>query len=70
MTYTRSQSYTNMMVGKHGIQMFKVVFLVVLLLLMFFDVFAPTHAHPLLFSDKCPYVHKCQLLSFHAIVPQ
>ena len=29
MTYTRSQNYTNMVVGKHGIQTFKVAVVVV-----------------------------------------
>ena len=31
MTYARSQNYTNMVVGKHEIQTFKVVVLVLLL---------------------------------------
>ena len=31
MTYTRSQNYTNMVVGEHGIQTFKVVVVVLLI---------------------------------------
>jgi hypothetical protein len=31
MTYTKSQKYTNMVVGEHEIQTFKVVFVVLLL---------------------------------------
>ena len=52
MTYTRSQNYTNMVVGKHGIQTFKVMVVVVLLLLLSFNVFVPTSAHPLLPLDN------------------
>ena len=53
MMYTRLQNYTNTVVGKHGIQTFKVV-IVVLLLLLFspLDVFVPTSADSLLFLDK------------------
>ena len=40
-TYTRSQNYTNAMVGN-----------VLLLLLLSFDVFFHTNAHPLLYMDK------------------
>ena len=47
--YTRSQKYTNMVVGERGIQSFKVV---LLLLLVSFNVFVPTRAHPLLFLNK------------------
>jgi hypothetical protein len=53
MTYTRSQNYTNMVGGEHGIQIYQSVVVVVLLLsLLSFDVFVPTNAHPLLFLDK------------------
>jgi hypothetical protein len=52
MMYIKSQKYTNMMVGEHGIQTFKVVVIVLLLLLLLFDVFVPTSAHSLLFFDK------------------
>ena len=42
-----------MVVGEHGIQTFEVVVVVLsLLLLLSFDVFVPTSAHPLLFVDK------------------
>jgi hypothetical protein len=52
MTYTGSQNYTNMVVGKHGIQTFDVVVVVLLLLLLLFDVFVLTSAHPSIFLDK------------------
>jgi hypothetical protein len=52
MTYTRLQNYTNMVVGKHGIQIFEVVVGVLLLFLLSLDVFVPTSAHPLLFLDE------------------
>ena len=52
MTYTRLQNYTNMVVGEHGIQTFKVGVIMLLLLLLSFDVFVPTSAHFLLFFDK------------------
>ena len=52
MTYTRSQIYTNTMVSEQKLQTFKVVIVVLLLLLLWFDVFVPTSAHSLLFSDK------------------
>ena len=41
MMYTRLQDYTNMVVGEHGIQTFKVVVVVLLILLLLFDVFPP-----------------------------
>jgi hypothetical protein len=50
MTYTRSETYTNMVVGKHRIENIKSCGL--LLLLVFFDFFVPTRAHFLLFLDK------------------
>ena len=58
MTYTRLGTYTNMVVGKHGIQNIQSSGL--LLLLLFFDIFVPTSAHPLLFLDKwfCPNILK------------
>ena len=50
MTYTRSQNHTNIaMAGEHGIQTFKVVVVVLLLLFLSFDVFVPTSAHPFFF---------------------
>ena len=45
--YTRSQNYINLVLGKHGIQIFEVVVVVLLLLVLSFDVFVPTNAHPL-----------------------
>ena len=41
MTYIRLQNYANMVVGKHEIQTFEVVVVVLLLLRLSFDVFAP-----------------------------
>ena len=52
MTYTRSQNYTNIAVGKHGIQTFKVVVVMMLHLRLSFYVFVPTSAHPLSIMDK------------------
>jgi len=51
MMYTRSQNYTNMVVGKHGIQTFEAGVVLLLLLLLLFDVFGP-HKCTLLFLDK------------------
>ena len=52
-TYTRSQNYTNLVVGEHGIQTFTIV-VVVLLLLLFcrLHVFVPTSAYPPFLVDK------------------
>ena len=44
MMYTRSQNYTNMVVGRHGIQTFEVMVVVLLLLLLLFD-FLPPQIH-------------------------
>ena len=46
-----------MVVEEHGIQTFKVVFVTLLLLLLLFDVLAPTSAHPLFswMSDLSKY---------------
>jgi hypothetical protein len=52
MMYTRLQNYTNMVIGKYGIQTFKIVVVVLKLSLLSFDVFVPTSAHPLLFLNK------------------
>ena len=52
MPYTRSQNHTNVTVGEHGIQTFKVVVIVLLLLSFWFDVFAPTSAHCISSLDK------------------
>ena len=49
MTYTRSQNYTNMMIGKYGLQTFEVEVLVLFLLLLSFDVFAPKVHSPYYF---------------------
>jgi len=52
MTYTRSHNYTNMVVGKYGRQTLKVLVVVLLLLLLSFDIFVPTSAHPLTCLNK------------------
>jgi hypothetical protein len=52
MTYTRSQNYTNMVVGKLGLQTIQIVVVVLL-----FDVFVPTSAHFSLFMDKWLYLN-------------
>jgi len=44
MMYTRLQNYIDMVVGEHGIQTFKVVVVVLLLLQLLFGVFVPTSA--------------------------
>lgn len=49
MTYTRSPNYT-IVVGTYGLLIFKVV-IVVLLLMLLFDVFIPTSAHPFIFLN-------------------
>ena len=51
MMYTRSQNYTNMMVGKHGIQTFEVVVVMLLFLLSPFDVFVSISAQPLIIFE-------------------
>ena len=52
MMYTRLQNYTSIVVGKHGIQILEVMVVELLLLLLSFDVFVPTSAHPLFILDK------------------
>ena len=49
MTYTRSQNYTNVVVGKLEIQTFKVVIATFWCCCL---IFSPTNAHLLLFLDK------------------
>ena len=51
MTYTISQKYTIMVVGKLGIHTFKVMVVVVLLLMLSFDVDVPTSASLVLFRQ-------------------
>ena len=41
-----------MMVGEHEMQSFELVVVVLLFLLLLFDVFVPTSAHPLLYLDN------------------
>ena len=63
MMYTRSQNYTNMVVGEHEIQTFRVVVVVMLILLLSFDVFVLTSAHPPIIFGKvvCPNILECRL---------
>ena len=63
MTYIRLQNYTNMVV-EHGIQTFKVMVVVLLVLMFSFDVFVPTNAQPILFLDKW-FVHVHLVVSDH-----
>ena len=60
--YTRLQNHTNMMVSEHGIKTFEVMIIVLLCLLLSFDVFVPTSAHPLLMFGQvvCPKILKCE----------
>ena len=51
-TYTRSQNCTNMVIGEHGIQTFKVVGVVMLFLLLSINIFVPTSAHLILCLGK------------------
>ena len=52
MTCTRSQNNTNMVVGKHGLQIVEILVVVLLFLWLLSDVLVPTSAHLLLFLDK------------------
>ena len=52
MAYARLQNYTNLVVGENGIQAIEVVVVMLLLVMLLFDVFVPTSAHPILFLDK------------------
>ena len=52
MMYIKLQNYTNMVVGEHGIQTFKLWLLLLLLLLLSFDVFVPTMHIPYEFWTK------------------
>ena len=57
MTYTRSQNYTNMMVGEHGMQTFEIM--VVVIFLMFLS---PQVHIPIIFGQvACPNILKCKL---------
>ena len=50
MMYTWLQNYIDMVVGKHKIQIFEVVIVVLLFLLLSFDIFVLTSAHPIIFN--------------------
>ena len=52
MTYIKSQNYTIMVVGEHGIQTFIVMVVVVLLLILLFYDFISTISHPISILDK------------------
>jgi hypothetical protein len=66
MTYTRSQTYTNMVVSGHGTQAFEVV--VVKVEVVVFDVFVPHKCtSPIIFGQViCPnmYILNCQIDRF------
>ena len=51
MTYTRSQNYTNVVVGKYGIQTFEDMVVVLLLLWLSFDVLSPPVYIPYYFAQ-------------------
>ena len=62
MMCTRSQNYTNKVVGKHGLQTFEFVFIVLLIFLSLFDGFVPISAHQWLFLDKSfVQIYSCPL---------
>ena len=62
MTYTRLQNYINMVVDKHGIQIFKVAVVVLLLLLLSFDILYPRVHILIIFGQVvCQDFLKCQL---------
>ena len=50
--YIGLRNYTYMMVGKYGIQTFKLMVVEAKLLLLSFDAFVLASAHPLLFLDE------------------
>ena len=56
MMYTRLQNYTNMMIDEHGIQTFKVVIVVLLLLMLSFVIMFPQVHTPYYFQTG---VFKC-----------
>ena len=53
-----------MVVGEHGIQTFKVVVVV----LVSFDVYIPTRAHPLLYLDKCLFKYTKMSIKLHVSI--
>ena len=55
MTKVRLQNYTNMVVGKDGIQTFEIKVDMLVLLLLMFDVFVLASAHPLLDFGQVVY---------------
>ena len=63
MVCCRSQNYTNMMIGKHGIQAFEVAVVMSLLLLLSLDVLIPMCIFLIIFGQVIyPNILKCQLL--------
>ena len=52
MAYTRLQNYTNMMVGKHGIQIFEVMVCYVIAFIVVVWCFISKNTHPLLYLGK------------------
>ena len=59
MVFTRSQNYTNMVVGKHGIQRFEVVVIVLLVFLLHLMFLSPPLHIPYYFwtSGLSKYIH-------------
>ena len=68
MTYTKLQNYTNVVVGEHGIQIYKVMIVVLILLLLSFDVLSPTSASSLLFMAKWLVHIYTQMLVMNSLV--
>ena len=63
MMCTRLQNYANMMVGKHGIQTFEVIVVVLLFFVVVLKSFCPHEWTPLILFGQaiCPNMFKCQL---------
>lgn len=65
MMSSKLQNHTNRVVGKHGIQTFKDV-VVLMLVLLLFDVYVFPNANPLLYFQwvVCPYTLQYQLFRY------
>ena len=67
MTYNSLQKYTYMVVGKRGIQTFKVAVVVLLFFLLSFDVFSHKCTSLTIFGQTgCLNILKCQLQPFRS----
>jgi hypothetical protein len=58
-----------MVIAEHGIQTFKVVVVVLLLLMSSFDVLIPTSTYPSFTQVVCPNILKCQFWNFDIFCP-